>query len=82
MLFGQLFFGAKFPQLRAMSERARRAGAATPFLLAIAWEEYWQEPLATLRARLNLSEAVRELSQLARFSPLSAAGSNAPEPSM
>ena len=68
MTFGQLFFGAKFPQLRSLTARARRAGAGAPFLLAIAWEDHWEEPLASVRARLNLTQAVLELSQLAQAS--------------
>lgn len=64
--FGQLFFGAKYPHLKKLIERARLAGAGTPLLLAVAWEELWNEPLAELRERFNLTEAAAELAQLVK----------------
>jgi ubiquinone biosynthesis protein COQ4 len=62
--FGQLLFRAKFPHMRKLVERARLAGAGTPFLLAVHWEELWAEPLAEVRKRLRLTEAATELAQL------------------
>lgn len=66
--FGQLFFGAKFPRMKKLVERARLAGAGTPFLLAVAWEELWTEPLSAVRERFRLSDAAAELTQLSAAS--------------
>jgi ubiquinone biosynthesis protein COQ4 len=66
--FGQLFFGAKYPHMKQLVERARRAGAGTPFLLAVAWEELWTEPLARVREQFRLTEAAADLQQLAAAS--------------
>lgn len=62
--FGQLFFGAQHPRMKKLVKRARLAGAGTPFLLAVAWEELWTEPLTEVRDRLRLNEAAAELAQL------------------
>jgi ubiquinone biosynthesis protein COQ4 len=64
MTFGQLFFGAKYPHMKKLAERARLAGAGAPFLLAVAWEELWAEPLSDLRECFRLGEAAAELAQL------------------
>jgi ubiquinone biosynthesis protein COQ4 len=66
--FGQLFYGRKHPHMRRLVERARRAGAGAPFLLAIAWEELWNEPLTAVRKQLRLDEAANELAQLSAAS--------------
>lgn len=65
MTFGQLIFGFQYPHMKKLVERARLAGAGAPFLLAIAWEELWTEPLASLRERFRLTEAAADLAQLA-----------------
>ena len=62
--FGQLFFGRRYPHMRQLVERARRAGAGAPFLLAIAWEELWTEALSEVRKQLRLDEAAAELALL------------------
>jgi ubiquinone biosynthesis protein Coq4 len=64
MVFGSLFYGRKYPQLKPLLARARQAGAGAPFLLAVPWEDHWDESLSSLRERFNLSEAARELAQL------------------
>lgn len=66
--FGQLFFGRKYPEMRQLVERARRAGAGAPFLLAIIWEELWTEPLTEVRKQLRLDAAADELAQLSAAS--------------
>jgi ubiquinone biosynthesis protein COQ4 len=62
--FGQLFYGRKHRHMRPLVERARRAGAGAPFLLAVAWEDLWTKPLTEVREQLRLEQAAQDLAQL------------------
>jgi ubiquinone biosynthesis protein COQ4 len=62
--FGKRIFQRKYPHMRPLIARARRAGAEAPFLLAFEWEKLWAEPLVELRKELRLDQAVLELAQL------------------
>jgi ubiquinone biosynthesis protein COQ4 len=55
--FGQMIFGLRFPRVFEMVKAGRAAGAAAPFLLALRWEDHWEEPLRDFRVRLGLPAA-------------------------
>jgi ubiquinone biosynthesis protein COQ4 len=61
---GQALFKWRYPRMQPLVERARRAGAGTPYLLAVPWEDLWAEPLTAVRDRFRLTEAAAELAQL------------------
>ncbi|HKP61881.1 MAG TPA: Coq4 family protein [Polyangiales bacterium] len=54
--FGLLFFGLRYPRMWRMVARARRAGEAASFLLAVRWEDLWAEPLARVREQLGVAD--------------------------
>jgi ubiquinone biosynthesis protein COQ4 len=50
--FGQLIFGRRYPELRALVKKYRALGEHAVFLLEVPWEELWEEELEDVRARL------------------------------
>ena len=52
--FGTLFYGMRYRNLRRRARAFKRAGLRSQFLLAVRWEELWEEPLDALRARLGV----------------------------
>lgn len=52
--FGLLFYGAKYPRTFRMVRRAAAAGREAKFLLAVRWEDWWDDSLADVRARVGL----------------------------
>lgn len=55
---GALQWARVYPALPLEAYRAYRRGRAAQFLLAVRWEDLWNEPLDRLRARLALGERV------------------------
>ena len=54
-LFGQLFFGLRFPQLRSLVRKYRALGQRAVYLLEVPWEEMWEHRLADVRSELGLT---------------------------
>jgi ubiquinone biosynthesis protein COQ4 len=54
VLFGQLFYGRRFPAMSGLVRKYRELGKQTVYLLEIPWEELWEDKLADVRARLGL----------------------------
>lgn len=52
--FGLAFFGLRYPRMWGMVKRAKRAGAAARFLLAVRWEDWWAAPLSEVRAQFGV----------------------------
>ncbi|HTU57281.1 MAG TPA: hypothetical protein VMF89_02590, partial [Polyangiales bacterium] len=53
--FGQLFYGRRFPGMRALVERYRALGKRSVYLLEVHWEQLWQRELSELRGALGLA---------------------------
>jgi ubiquinone biosynthesis protein COQ4 len=51
---GLAIFGLRYPRVWKMVKRARKAGADAEFLLAVRWEDWWAEPLSSVRARVRV----------------------------
>jgi ubiquinone biosynthesis protein COQ4 len=56
VLFGLLFFGLRYPRMWRMVARAREAGKAAGFLLAVRWEELWTQPLVRVREQFGIAD--------------------------
>jgi ubiquinone biosynthesis protein COQ4 len=56
VLFGQLFFGLRYPRMWRMVARARKAGKAADFLLGVRWEEFWTRPLSQVREQFGIAD--------------------------
>ena len=54
--FGQLAFGRRFPELRALVKQYRSLGERAVYLLEVPWEEYWEQELEDVRAKLLRTE--------------------------
>jgi ubiquinone biosynthesis protein COQ4 len=57
--FGQLYFGRRYPEVRALVKRYRALGERAAYLLEVRWEEYWEHDLVELRRRLLRSEGAK-----------------------
>lgn len=54
VVFGTLFYGLRYPQMRRHARVWQRAGSRCTFLLTVRWEELWEVPLDQLREQLGL----------------------------
>ena len=53
---GQLYFGRRFPEVRALVKQYRGLGQRAVYLLEVRWEDYWEHDLVDLRRRLLRAE--------------------------
>jgi ubiquinone biosynthesis protein COQ4 len=51
--FGQLFYGRRFPGMRARVDQYRELGRRSAYLLEVPWEELWRRELADVRSSLR-----------------------------
>lgn len=54
-VFGQLFYGGRFPHMRALVKQYRALGKRAAYLLEVHWEELWHKDLEQVRRELRLS---------------------------
>jgi ubiquinone biosynthesis protein COQ4 len=50
--FGQLFYGRRFPHMRALARKQREIGRRAVYLVEVPWEELWEKKLEDVRAQL------------------------------